>query len=83
MRGPGTTLRGWAVVLALHFLTADAFAYDASYIAPEAVDLVQLLVPPPAFAICAGCDHFMRDTSPSGWFDLLAELSLPLPEGER
>lgn len=43
----------------------------------------RLLVPPPAFAICAGCDHFMRDTSPSGWFDLLAELSLPLPEGER
>ncbi|MEO7385879.1 MAG: phosphatase PAP2 family protein [Gammaproteobacteria bacterium] len=41
-------LREWAILIALPFLVADAQAYEARYIGPTAVDLVQFLGPPPA-----------------------------------
>lgn len=48
MRGHGMALRCGAVVLALHFLLADAVAREARYISPDAVNLQELLSPPPA-----------------------------------
>ncbi|MBL8200086.1 MAG: phosphatase PAP2 family protein [Chromatiales bacterium] len=44
----GMALRNGVLVLAIQFLLADALADDARYVAPSAVDLRELLSPPPA-----------------------------------
>lgn len=36
----------------------------------------RILAPPPAFPMCARCDHFLRDTLDSAWFDAIHGASI-------